>query len=284
MKEKNCAKPYVCLYCIACIDIMGVTKELSPFSNNEFILKQKKHDEFDKVIGPLVGFIQTFRGYFRSFFNDLDTLDHKLKVVFLSDSFIVGVPLGEEMYSSNDHSPIIIGISYLLKTCGFVFLMSLFHERVLRAGIDIGGGIELENEEIFGPALIKAYKLEKIKAKYPRIIIGDSLIEYLETQKKGNKSTNNQSVEDIQKCQRKATECLNLIAKDKDSFYILDYLNEEFIKMWRESGKSASGLNFDDIIKPSFQFLEQSLIQIKSDPDLNEKYTYLLEYMQERLI
>ena len=283
MLEKNSDKPYVCLYCVACLDIMGVTKELSPFSNNEFIINHEKHDEFDTVIGPLVDFIQNCRGYFRSVFNDLNELNHKINISFFSDSFIFGVPLGEEMYPSNDHSPIIIGISYLLKTCGYIFLWSLIHERVLRGGIDIGPGIELENDEIFGPALIKAYELET-NAEYPRIIIGNSLVEYLSSQKEGNQSTNNQSVEDIQECQRKATECLNLITKDKDTSYILDYLNDEFIKMWRELEKSESDLNFNDIIKSLFQFVEQSFKQMKSDPDLNKKYAYLLEYMKERLI
>jgi hypothetical protein len=269
---------------------MGVTRELSPYFDNEFVLAQEKHDEFNAAIGPLVEFIKNFRKYFRSFFGELDQLNHKINISFFSDGFYVGVPLGEEMYSSNDHSPIILGISYLLKTCGLIFLMSLFFERLLRAGIDIGGGVELKNDEIFGPALIKAYKLEK-KAKYPRIIIGDSLIEYLETQKAGNISTYNQSVEDIQRCQRIAAGCLDLIENDKnfvenekDSFYILDYLNEEFIKMWRKTEKFDSSLNFDEIIKSSFQYVEQSLNQVQSDPDLKKKYKYLLEYMQQRII
>ncbi len=282
--ETNNNGPYCCLYCVACIDIMGVTSELAPFSNIEFILDKDKHEEFDKVIGPLVDFIQTFRSYFRSFFSDLDELDYKLKVAFFSDSFFLGIPFGEEIYSSSKHAPIIEGISYLLKTCGFIFLYSLYHERVFRGGIDIGGGVELENEEVFGPALIKAYELEREKAKYFRIVIGDSLIKYLEDQKKGNKSIPFQPDDDIQKCQIIASECLNLMTKDKDGYYILDYLNEEFLKMWRQSDKLDSGMKFEEIIESSFQFVEQKLKEIKCNHNLKKKYEYLLKYLQKRLI
>jgi hypothetical protein len=255
MIEEKSDKPYVCLYCVACLDILGVTRDLCIYSNNKYILTHEKQDEFNEAIAPIVEFIQNFRKFFRIFFEHIDQLDHIINISYFSDSFFVGVPLGEEMYSSRNHSPVIKGISYLLKTCGLIFLMSLSFERVLRAGIDIGAGLELKNDEIFGPALIKAHRLEKTKAKYPRIIIGDSLIEYLRTQEKGNISIKNQSVEDIKKCQRKARECLNLFEYDKkDSKYILDYLNEEFIKLWRKSEKSVSGLNFDEIIKSSFQF------------------------------
>ena len=113
MIEKESNEPYVCLYCVACLDIMGVTRELSPFSNNEFILKHEKQAEFNAVLGPLVKFIQTCRICFSSFIEDSN---YKINVSFFSDSFIAGIPFGEELYSSNDHSPIIKGISYLLKT------------------------------------------------------------------------------------------------------------------------------------------------------------------------
>lgn len=266
--------PVVCLYCLACLDVMGVEEELSPFSDDDFILNPEKHDEFEAVIGPLFEFIKIIRDYLKDFFKGTKNNN----VSFFSDSFIIGVPLGEEIYSSTEHAPIIEGIFLLFKTCGFIFLLSLAHERTLRGGIDVGAGLELENDEIFGPALIKAYKLEKHEANYPRIIIGNSLMNYLEQQKLGNKSTDTQPVEDIQKCQSGAIDCLKLIAQDKD-YYILDYLNEEFINMWKESG-----YDFDDIKKKALKYVEQYFKQIKSDPDLNEKYNYLLEYMKERLL
>lgn len=266
--------PHVCLYCLACLDVLGVKEALSPFSDNDFILKPEKHDEFKAVIGPLFEFIKIIREYLKDFFKGTK----KIKVSFFSDSFIIGVPLGEEIYSSSKHAPIIEEIFHLFKTCGFIFLLSLAHKRTLRAGIDIGGGLELENDEIFGPALIKAYKLEKNEAIYPRIIIGNSLMNYLGQQKLGNKSTDNQPVEDIQKCQSGAIDCLKLISKDKD-YYILDYLNEEFINMWRESG-----YDFVDIKKKAYDFVELYLNTIKSDLDLKKKYTYLLGYMKEKLI
>ena len=63
--------------------------------------------------------------------------------------------------------------------CG-MFVLALEGGIPFRGGIDMGLGVRLQNyNEIYGPALVRAVKLESSAAKYPRVVIGNSLWEYL---------------------------------------------------------------------------------------------------------
>lgn len=54
-------------------------------------------------------------------------------------------------------------------------------KKAFRAGVEVGLGTELDNGEIYGPVLYKAYELESKVAEYPRIVVGKELINYLTT-------------------------------------------------------------------------------------------------------
>jgi hypothetical protein len=49
-----------------------------------------------------------------------------------------------------------------------------------RGGIDVGIGMEIFANEVYGPVLLSAYSLESTAAEYPRVVIGRGLINYLE--------------------------------------------------------------------------------------------------------
>lgn len=63
---------------------------------------------------------------------------------------------------------------------------------------------------VYGPALIEAYKLETEASIYPRILISDNLLEYLEAQRNGD-----MSFDDLYQ---------GLLLKDMDGLYCIDGL------------------------------------------------------------
>src|SRR5207247_7066663 len=48
-----------------------------------------------------------------------------------------------------------------------------------RAELDVGIGMEIFPNEVYGPVLVSAYTLESTVAEYPRLVIGRGLFDYL---------------------------------------------------------------------------------------------------------
>jgi len=49
----------------------------------------------------------------------------------------------------------------------------------LRGGIDVGPGLDIDENEIYGAVLVHAHRLESKHAEYPRALIGEGLLRYL---------------------------------------------------------------------------------------------------------
>jgi hypothetical protein len=91
-----------------------------------------------------------------------------------------------------------------------------------RAGIDVGVGVQIDDQEIYGPALERAVRIEGQLAEYPRLVVGRELIAYVNW------------VEN-QKCHTRlgeiavhmAKQCRKLMVQDNDGRIMLDYLGQE---------------------------------------------------------
>jgi hypothetical protein len=95
----------------------------------------------------------------------------------VSDSFIISVPLEEQRQHSYTAAR---GVFAALHGIAGIALIALAEGSPLRGGIDVGLAINLRSDESYGPVLRSAYRLES-RADYPRVLIGLSLIEYLES-------------------------------------------------------------------------------------------------------
>ncbi len=60
----------------------------------------------------------------------------------------------------------------------------LLENSILLRGAVVSGLLYNDGKRIFGPAIIEAYLLEKDKAKYPRIIVDEKLVQFLKLQPK----------------------------------------------------------------------------------------------------
>jgi hypothetical protein len=107
----------------------------------------------------------------------LDAAKGKFVQRGFSDCFVITTPLfGEEdpVRAVRDVYSVLFGIAGMS-------LVSMAQGKPLRGGIDIERGIEIYPGEVYGPGLLCAYELEKNEAKYPRVLVGSGLVNYLKS-------------------------------------------------------------------------------------------------------
>lgn len=160
-----------------------------------------------------------------------------------------------------------------LHTAGMMMLTALAEKTVLRGGIDIGVAGNFPQAELYGPALAKAHHLESKVAKYPRLIVGQSLVDYLQAHS-GNledtpQSRANRSV---------AAWARSLLSTDNDEHIIVDYLGSGFT----EIGPNPQDLT--ELRRRAFAFAtaEFKRFQCEGDEKLTERYERLVSYFDSR--
>ena len=142
----------------------------------------------------------------------------KLKHQRWSDGLVYFVSLQQE----NVKCPI-NGIFHIFGTVGSLCFVGLCRKHPIRGSVDISWGVELHPGELYGAAVANAYELESEIAQYPRIVIGERVVEYLES------SSQNPHSNPFSEFNRSLAEiCLGMIAIDFDGNYILDYLGKNF--------------------------------------------------------
>jgi len=188
------------------------------------------------------------------------------KVQRFSDGIMVFVPLG----NTDDSFPISSVYTALLCATS-TMLNSLAKGNPIRAGIGIGGGAEIDEGELFGPAIGYAHEMESKRAIYPRIAIHEKLIEYFES----HDHLKNAKEEDIESnfIYQMSQLCKSLIKLDNDGEYILDYLNDAAWGLISQDGQ-------DTLLKHAFNFIqtEKQRFEKENNQKLTDKYAYLHEY------
>ncbi len=283
-KEKK-----ISYYFVALIDILNQKEPLCKFKKLPATEKEKQ--EFFQTIVETFGVVDNFRKSFQMFFSKhtegltsvemlpeeyrnalIEMRKTEVKLQGFSDTIVIYVSLGNESIQAP-----IIGVFSALAACASTFLTSLAIGHVCRGGIEIGWASEFYDREIYGPALLEAYHLESEVAHYPRIVIGDQVINYLYDMKRTEGSDPltklNNEMADI---------CLSLFARDIDGNVILDYLGEGFKKHMVPDG-------FHDdlkvIPKMAYEFVEKEFKKWRKERNtkLSLRYNHLLNYLSSRL-
>lgn len=285
-----------CNYLVAFIDILGQKEAFQGINSvpaeGEEDLKKKLYEAHEQT----VYFVEAFRESFNNLFNGIsketeskmkvpDTFkkqfDEMRKVTLkhkrFSDCILAFVPLQTDKYHINSAN----GVLAVITSCGAMSLLSLSGEKAFRAGIEVGIGTELENGEVYGPALFKAYNLESKIAQYPRIVIGPELINYLINLSKKNPQMPNQDPKDIELCKITADRCLKMIMKDFDGYNIVDYLGDELKKFFSHPSVSYP-LPYEEIFERASKFVEEEYQKRKKmkDSKLALRYYLLFNYFK----
>ena len=185
------------------------------------------------------------------------------------DSIIIYAPLAE----SKDSSPI-SGIYSALLACGSTFLCSLAAKHALRGGIEVGLGAEMCPGEIYGPVVSEAYRLESSVADYPRIVIGQELLNYL-FHKKDTQESDLWSKFTSQM----AHTCLRFFTQDVDGYAVLDYLGSGFM----ERGDYLLLKDGVHLKAHDFVTAEAAHWKEQKNTKLSFRYSHLQKYFDARL-
>lgn len=97
-----------------------------------------------------------------------------------SDSFVVAFPLQVDgVNERRSRARAAYDLWSALLGLAVLSLESFAQGIPWRAGLDVGIGMEIFPNEVYGPVLLSAYTLESTVAEYPRLVIGRGLLDYL---------------------------------------------------------------------------------------------------------
>ncbi len=183
-----------------------------------------------------------------------------------SDSIVIFMPLT----TSTAKLPI-RGIYGILGATAITFTCCLAEGHPIRGGIDIGLGIDITKNEVYGPALSRAYALESKIADYPRVVVGEELMKYLI-------STRDQPPTDkvAAIAKRLAEKCTECISEDDDGYLIIDHLGEHYRQIF-------GGAIDPNVIKQAYEKVLNFHTTFKENIKLAGRYSRLKKYYESRL-
>lgn len=269
-------KIQLCNYAVAFIDLLGQKEEMLDRhlpDNPEEALKLVKRS-VGRIIGTQNNFQKFFDGFTKgeSVYSLLppntkervpDMAPGQLNWQRFSDGFVIYVPLGDGLVKSPINS-----IFGMLLAAGAHCTIGLAASSPLRVGIDVAWGVEYRPGELYGAALGYAYQLESQVAKWPRVVVGDGLVEYLQ-----HNVMNPASNPSLQHRKIMSEICLSLIKPDTDNQNIIHYLGKEF-------RRCSKGVLNNDLWTKAQRFIEDQLQhwQAVGNNKLSERYLELLSY------
>jgi len=168
----------------------------------------------------------------------------------------------------------------LLSGCCTIYLIFLSQGYPLRGGIDLGIGLEYKEGELYGPAVHRAYKLESGIAQYPRIVIGEELIKYLQSfeSRTAPAGTSENEQKMLFGAKQIAAKCIKLMARDVDGRMILDCLGDSFRLSFIEVGLGQTVYSAFDCVQAQLKDARE-----KKNFKLASRYLMLHQYFTARM-
>lgn len=164
------------------------------------------------------------------------------------------------------------GVYAALHAAAGVSALALVSGIFLRGGLEVGIAMPIDGEEIYGPALERAYYLENNLAEYSRIVVGLEVMRYLRWVKNQQEQTNYAVI-----AKKMADECKRLIIRDTDGRLMIDFLGAPI--------KDALGDSFHkDHLKNAKDFItfQYKTYLAKEDDKLTSRYFRLIRYFNYR--
>ena len=186
-----------------------------------------------------------------------------------SDTVILTVPLG----NTDQHCTPMNGVhGALIGLCG-VFLSFLAAGKPFRAGVDVGLAIQLDSDELYGPVLERAYSLESTVAQHPRLVVGETLCEYL-SEIEGQTPTSLQG----SLAAKAAAECKKVVLSNPDGTKELDYLGPAVHRI-------INGPIYTNTVREAYEFVVAECERWKRENNdkLASRFAKVRTYMESQL-
>jgi hypothetical protein len=249
-------------YVVAFLDLLGQQDVLNKITALPSVENLEEVDAFKNKVAelyrPLYGLETFFKTSIKPFkegsVNETTYLPAEQEILkqfrstpvfyrHFSDSLIVHIPISNDMGKFQCHA--IYGV---LAATAVTFLSCLVHSWVIRGGIELGLAMDIEEGEVYGPALARAYRLENRVAQYPRVVIGEELVKYLQMVAQQESSTEEKAHA------RVAARSLGLLAVDDDGCTFLDWLGNDI---------RSSFQNRSELVSTAYNFIIQESVKHK---------------------
>jgi hypothetical protein len=272
-------------YLVVFLDILGQRGSLRNIKG--LPTGEKETSEFIEKVKETIGKVENLRTAFskyfigaKSFTPDISKVPAEYQQEFLacqkseayyygfSDSIIVAVPLA----SSDENCSAMNGVFAALTAASGISLLSLSMKMALRGGLDVGIATQISDNEIYGPALERAYHLESNVAQYPRFAIGRELINYLRwVVEQPSTSHASRIAKEIAKM------CKEMIWQDTDGVLMLDFCGAKVKEV------ACNSLNADFVRQAmDFAGTQYQKYSEEENHELAARYFRLLRYLKSR--
>jgi hypothetical protein len=267
------------LYAVACLDILGQRAE---FANvPRFLGGGAAPVEVQRALERTHGMLRYVRGFFdhqyaawnismagRAGAEALGGPFDPIPVVTYSfaDTVVAFSLLSAEPASS-------IAVTGIVVTSGMLLAGLLAKGIPLRGGIEVGWASTVGEREVYGPALNEAHRLESEVAAFPRVVVGEGLLRYLQSAV-AQRTASGISAR-AGKC---AAECMLFIDRNQDGNAIVDHLGSV------TEALAVDAPGYVEIARQAAAFVESQQIRFANDNDgkLAPRYTRALRYCNSR--
>jgi hypothetical protein len=272
-------------YVAVFIDVLGQGEKLSGIKH--LPQDDEEKEAFMKLIQETVGAVQTLHKRFDDFFNGfqkispdieqwlastsedmratfLKSRELNLKYLNFSDTVVVYFTLDK----LNTPAPMRV-IHSALSACASTFLVMMSSGIPLRGAINIGVGTDIETSGLYGPIIQNLHYLESKVAKYPRIVVGDELMEMISV---FENDTSDENV--FKKIDNVSIKLIKeLIKIDADGKSIVHYLSKTI--------SDTLGDKRNNLFKDYEKFVNEQYMVHCSDEKLGKRYRQLKKYMRQ---
>jgi hypothetical protein len=233
----------------------------------------EEHAAVQEVLKHTTGFVVGLRAAFRKNFAAFEAgISGKVgylqpRLVGFSDSFVVSVPLAPV---NGDMEPL-VRIFAALSAASTIMMTAFASKHAVRGGIEVGLGVEIGPEEIYGTALGDAYELESTFAKYSRVLIGKIFWDYLSA---AGREFHARKADALCAMVQKI---MGLTAVENEERY-LDYIGEVMSQLAKPGEAKI-------MVQPGYDFIvaEHERFIAAKDERLAERYGKLRGYYESRL-